>query len=327
MSRFIQPLERRMLLTATATSLANELTTINTDSATVKVDMAAIQTAVKTDLAAITVDLKGSPKTNAPLLRFLKRDTNQFVAKLKADVTTLLRATATSAKGASDGTALLAAPTSAPLQGRIPNDIPPLTLTTTRFGKLNGDALTATVDADVTALTTANPTNTALNTDGNKLTSDLNTLTATLLSDAGKFNTAVGALKTDLMTLLPQPTTTPSLVGDYQGTLKTNGVIFGIGAQTFDLEINVTSQTISTITGTITVDGHSATGTIPTVELTNGKVTFQTSASVFTVTLNGKVNVTTSKTGLPPGSVINGTGTLDIDGFDVDGSFSLTKET
>ena len=210
---------------------------------------------------------------------------------------------------------------------KIPNDIAPLLLAPTRFATLTGDSLTTTVDADITALTTANPTITALTTDANKLNTDLSSLTATLLSDAGNYNSAVAVFKTDLSTLLPQPTTSPSLVGDYQGTLKTNGIIFGIGAQTFDLEINVTSQTTTTITGTITVDGHSFTGTIPSTELTNGKVSFQTTQDSITLTLNGKINVATTTKGLPPGSIINGSGTIDIDGFNVDGNFTLTKVT
>lgn len=325
MSRFIQSLERRTFLTATATSLANESGAIATDAAPVQADLAALQLAAKTDLALITVDLKGSPKTNAPLLRFLKRDTNQFVNKEKTDVNALLRATARAAKGATDGTALLIAPTVPSLQAKIPVDIVPLTLTNTRFATLTGDSLLTTVDADITALTTANPTITALTTDANKLRTDLSSDTATLLTDAGTYNNAVTAFKTDLSTLLPQPTTSPSLIGDYQGTLKTNGVIFGIGAQTFDLEINVTSQTTTTITGTITVDGHSFTGTIPSTELTNGKVSFQTTQDTITLTLNGKINVATTAKGLPPGSVISGSGTIDIDGFDVNGNFTLTK--
>jgi len=327
MSRFIQPLERRTLLTATATSLAAESAAVATAAPPVQADLLALQLAAKTDLAAITLDLKGSPKTNAPLLRFLKRDTNQFVNKEKSDVTALLRATPKTAKGAADGSALLIAPTVPALQAKIPNDIAPLTLTNTRFATLTADSLTTTVDTDLTNLTTANPTNTALTTDANKLNTDLTSLTATLLTDAAAYNSAVTTFKNDLSTLLPQPTTSPSLVGDYQGTLKTNGIIFGIGAQTYDLEINVISQTTDAITGTITLDRHSFSGTIPSTELTNGKVSFQTTQSGITLTLNGKINVTTTTKGLPPGSTINGTGTIDINGFDVNGNFSLTKVT
>ena len=125
--------------------------------------------------------------------------------------------------------------------------------------KLTNYSSTGAVGADVDALVAANPT---LATDGATDKTDLSTNISKLLADAATYSNAVGSLKTDLTTLLPQPGITPSLIGDYKGTIKTKGVIFGIGAQTLPLEIIVTNQTVNTLTGSITADGSTASGSI-----------------------------------------------------------------
>src|SRR5258707_269523 len=83
---------------------------------------------------------------------------------------------------------------------------------------------TAGMGGDLRALTAANPTLTTLATHATALKSHLDSLIGTLLSHAGTFNSAVNSLKTDLTTLLPVPTTTPSLVGDYKGTFTTKPI-------------------------------------------------------------------------------------------------------
>ena len=84
MSRFIQLLESRRLLTATSSSLAAELGTANTLAATIKADLVALQNGAKADLATITTDLKGN-KTSAAQLKTLKADEAKYLAKIKAD--------------------------------------------------------------------------------------------------------------------------------------------------------------------------------------------------------------------------------------------------
>src|SRR6266436_4478035 len=107
MSRFIQPLECRTLLTASPTSLAAELTAINNSAGTIKADLIALQAGAKADLKTIATDLKGSPKTNAPLAKKLSADETKLLAKIKADVALLLKAVPKSTKGAADGNATL----------------------------------------------------------------------------------------------------------------------------------------------------------------------------------------------------------------------------
>ncbi len=342
MSRFVQILESRTLLTATNSSLAAELATVNTNAAAVKADLATLTATAKVDMKAIATDLKGTSKTNVPLLKKLQGDENKWLTKIKNNTNALLRAAPLSAKGVADGDAFLAAPTKLSLQSKIVGDVNALNVATTApLAALTADIPSATISADVTALTTANPTNTTLAADASRITISLLqtqigpgvsqaisiTDSGHLVSDAGSFSTAVSALNTDLATLEPAPTTTPSLVGDYKGTMKTKGFIFGIGATKVSFELDITSQTLDSVEGKIIVDGQTASGTITSRELTNGKVNLTLDDSGVTITLNGKVNVTPTAQGLPPGSVISGSGSISIAGFSIDGDFSATKTT
>src|SRR6185436_7351966 len=99
MSRFIQQLEGRTLLTATSTSIAAETAAISTAASTVQADMTALAAASTTDLGKIVTDLKGSDKTNAPLLAKLSKDQKALIAKIKKDTASLLKGTAASTKG------------------------------------------------------------------------------------------------------------------------------------------------------------------------------------------------------------------------------------
>lgn len=342
MSRFVQALECRTLLSATTSSLATELASVNTNASTVRADLAALQDFARTDMKAIAADLKGSAKTNVRLLRKLQTDEGKWLAKIKNNTNALLHAQALSAKGVADGNAFLAAPTRLSLQSKIVGDVNALNVATTApLAALTADIPSATVSADVTALTAANPTNASLTEDASRIPNSLLetqigpgvsqaiaiTPSGQLVNDAGKFSTAVSALTTDLETLEPTPTTTPSLVGDYKGTMKTKGIIFGIGATKVSFEMDITSQTIDSLEGKIIVDGQTASGTITSRELSNGKVNLTLDDSGVTITLNGKVNVTPTATGLAPGSVISGSGSISIAGFSIDGDFSATKTT
>ena len=325
MPSFIEPLEGRTLLTATSTSIASELAAINTAATAVKTDMASLKTTASTDLKTITTDLKGSPKTNAPLLKKLGADEKILLAKINLDVNSLLKGTATSTKGAADGNAALTNLTNGALTNKVQGDVNKLGTAGTTLTKLQTDANDSVVSTDLANLGTANPSISGFVSQVNDSKTRLDNAINTLLADAKTYSNALGSLKTDLTTLLPAPTTSPSLIGDYQGTVTTKGVIFGIGATTQPLEINVTGQTLTTLTGTITVAGQSASGTITVTELTNGKVTMTLNSSGTTITLTGKVNVATTGTGLPPGSVISGSGSLSIAGVSIKGDFTVTK--
>src|SRR5690349_6731613 len=57
----------------------------------------------------------------------------------------------------------------------------------------------------------------------------------------------------------PVITTTPSLVHNYSGKIKTQGVIFGLGSRQLDFTLNITGQTDNSLTGHFSV-GNNASG-------------------------------------------------------------------
>jgi hypothetical protein len=90
----------------------------------------------------------------------------------------------------------------------------------------------------------------------------------------------------------PKPvlTTTPSLVHNYFGKLKTSGIIFGLGSRQLDLELIITDQTISTLTGHFFIAGHDADATLHGFEKTNGKFSYSTNSDGFTFKIEGRVS-------------------------------------
>lgn len=325
MSRFIQALERRALLSVSTTSLANDLTNINTDEAALKADLTTLQSTALTDLKTLKTDLKGSK--SGSLLGKLGADETRYEGKLKGDVNALLKEAAASGKGVKDGDGVLATPNNLALRQNVRADVKSLGATTTLLSKLTADASTTGLSADITAITSANPSN-AVATDAGKARNDLNNLSGKLVSDANKFSSAIGTLTTDLIPLepiIPVPTTTPSLIGDYKGTLKTKPIAFGAGSITVSFELNITAQTLNSVTGTINIGGASFSGTMTASELSNGNVTLKINSSGVTITLNGSVNVFTTKNGAAPGTVITGSGQASLAGISYSGTFSATK--
>jgi hypothetical protein len=201
MSRFILPLESRRLFSVTAATLATDLGATKTDSTAVKAALTAIEKAAITDLKSLKTDLKGSPSSNKSLLKTVTTDENQFVAKLKADVTALLKADAVAKHGAGDGTALLKK-SSAKLIAKVAADVTALgSATTTPLADMTTDAQSTTVGSALTPLVSANSSNTSLATDAGTTNSDNSTLGAALVTSAQTFASAVGALGADLATL------------------------------------------------------------------------------------------------------------------------------
>ena len=94
----------------------------------------------------------------------------------------------------------------------------------------------------------------------------------------------------------PAPTTSPGLVGDFVGTAKAGGGgglfdnLIGdvIGDQSF--ELNITNQTLDSITATVSVAGDSATGDFPGSLLNNRKFNFDLSDSNGSIILSGRIS-------------------------------------
>jgi len=92
------------------------------------------------------------------------------------------------------------------------------------------------------------------------------------------------------VTKKPRPviTTTPSLVHNYFGKLKSSGIIFGIGSKQLDFELLITGQTDTTLTGHFDLDGYSADATLKGFEKTNGKFSYSVKTHGFTFSMNGR---------------------------------------
>ena len=89
----------------------------------------------------------------------------------------------------------------------------------------------------------------------------------------------------------PVITTTPSLVHNYTGKIKTQGVIFGLGSRQLDFTLLITGQTDNSLTGHFEV-GNNASGdaTLHGFEKTNGRFSYSTDANGFTFKISGKVS-------------------------------------
>jgi hypothetical protein len=145
----------------------------------------------------------------------------------------------------------------------------------------------------------------------------------TLIRDPGGSK----ATATSQATVLgPQKTTTPSLVGNYSGTVHVHVII----STSLNFNLDITSQDLNSITGTLNVEGvqavsgtFDATGTVG--ELTNGNFKYVYQNGSITVTISGHVSsdgkhITSGffmATGLPKIPVVesgslHGTFTLDL---------------
>src|SRR6476659_3754623 len=89
----------------------------------------------------------------------------------------------------------------------------------------------------------------------------------------------------------PVITTTPSLVHNYTGKIKTQGVIFGLGSRKLDFTLLITGQTDNSLTGHFEV-GSNASGdaTLHGFEKSNGRFSYSTKANGFTFKIEGKVS-------------------------------------
>lgn len=145
-------------------------------------------------------------------------------------------------------------------------------------------------------------------------------IVTTVVHDPGGSKAAVTA---QAVVLGPQPTTSPSLIGDFKGSLKIN--TFGVSSS-HSFELQITAQDLNGVTGTIHIDGIQAfSGTMPANgvgELTNGNFKYTFSSSGISGVISGHISadgkhITSgffSASGLPiPGlSSIHGTFTADL---------------
>lgn len=148
------------------------------------------------------------------------------------------------------------------------------------------------------------------------------TISTTVHDKGGSHSTATSSA----MVLPPQPTTSPSLIGDYKGTIKLGGDLSLVGSQSFELDI--TGQTLTSLTISLTVAGiqvvdnsmFSTNGVKAVGLLTNGNFAFEYTATNADILLEGHV----SPTGSNIAGFVTGTGSAISPNFH--GDYSLTLQ-
>lgn len=219
----------------------------------------------------------------------------------------------------------------------------PIAISAVRGSAFSGDVATFT-DADPNAVASPKPTETAIINwgDGTASTGTISQANAGgPFTVSGKHTFAVAKTYTVTITIrdnqggakttatnaavvsLPAPVTTPTLIGDFKGTVKVGGLIGSFtGSQSF--ELNITGQDLNGITGQILLDGDEiASGTFPTGgvgELSNGNFQYTQSESGITVTISGHISPDgkTITSGFIKGSGLPFVGSLH-------GTFTLTR--
>jgi len=106
----------------------------------------------------------------------------------------------------------------------------------------------------------------------------------------------------------------PSVVGTWKGKAKFMIVVV---KKTVDLTVEITSVTATTATGTITVDGHSYSGTLKGVTRKNEEFSYTYTKGKDSVTVNGLLN------GL--NTAATGTIKAKYAGWSINGTFNMTK--
>lgn len=322
MSRFIQSLESRTLLSATLTKemvLADQMG-VTADVAAARANFKAVASGVGADTRTIAADLKSlatpdNRKANAALLKTLKADAHTGLATLRADNAHLLgMTTGVLHRSSAHALALLAHPTNTVLQAKLAADAAALaTAIAAPLAQLQADLQAFSLDTDLTNIADANPTGTQLATDVAGAKTNQAAAIAAFGASAAKVQTDAGTLAADLATA---PTGAyANLVGTYNGsTTSTSGNHVG---RVSTLVVTIASEsTTGALTGTVTITNP---GQAPQNQALTGTVSTGGSFSATVGAGSNGANLagTASATG------ISGT-FASLDGQD-GGTFSVTR--
>jgi hypothetical protein len=322
MSRFIQSLESRTLLSATLTKemvLADQMGAIANIAAT-RANFKSLASGIAADTRTVAADLKSlatpdNRKANAALLATLKTDAHKGLATLRADDAHLLgMTTGVLHRSTAHALALLAHPTSATLQAKVAADLTALTtVAAAPLAQLQADLQGFSLDTDLSSIAGANPT-------GTQLATDVATAQTNQAAAIGTFGASATKVQTDAGTLATDLASAPSgsyanLVGTYSGNAtSTSGNHVG---RVSTLVVTIASEsTTGALTGTTTITNP---GQAPQNEALTGTVTTGGSFSATAGAGSNGANLagTASATG------ISGT-FASLDGQD-GGTFSVTR--
>lgn len=322
MSRFIQSLESRRLLSVTKAGLLADRALILADAAAAKADLKVLAATAQADTRTIQTDLKGSAKTNTPLLRTLKADEVKVLALSRKDVNVLLgRSLGLVNRSIAIGDALLVK-NNAQLEAKLAADVAALgTVTAAPLAALEADSQGAGIGAALLVLIEANPTDTTLATDAAKLQTDTGAQDSAFIAAATKFQTDVAVQTTTDLNQVPASSPSgpggsiPSLVGTLNGSATaTSGNNVG---RVSTLVVHITSESSSgVLTGTATITNP---GQSPQTQNLSGTIS---ASGAFNATVTDPTNSQNGATlvGTYSGKTLSGTYTSTGDG----GTFTVT---
>jgi hypothetical protein len=201
MSHFVESMESRRLLSASGLAIVADEGQLVSDARSIRSDVQHFGRLLKNDEKVVQSDLRGLPDntTNRGLVGALRTDVRNGIGKLQRDVANLIRVGLSDAgRALADGIALFFNPNNSTAQSRLANDITRLQNgTAAPLATVLSDAasIQTKVAQDLTAISNANPTNSALGTHVNTAT----THTASALTAA---QNDVHKVQSDLATLL-----------------------------------------------------------------------------------------------------------------------------
>ena len=129
MSQWIQVLENRQLLTATATVLTSDAAAVNTQISALKTTLASSKSSAKSIQTVLSNDLKSAATkanraSNQKLLAaILRTESSQYAVVFRAENTLITNATSLAKRALADGKALLVHPTKSSNQTKVNKDI------------------------------------------------------------------------------------------------------------------------------------------------------------------------------------------------------------
>lgn len=202
MSRFIQPLEQRMFLSASSSTLSTDLANVRTDATAVHTANSTLRQTVQADLRTLATDVRALKVTsNNKLLATLNHDNGIGQAKVNgAQAGLLATGNSLSAVVTAQGKLLLAK-SNTTLRTRLSTNTANLT---TKVGDktttLQSDVTSwqTTVDADLALIRTANPSSSAVTGDVSKAEADIATGVTSYNDAVNAYKAAIATLTADL---------------------------------------------------------------------------------------------------------------------------------
>jgi len=203
--RFIDALELRQLLSASAATLSADLSDALSEIKAVRGILTAAKSAELADRKTFLADLRpASDRANAKLVAQLERDdARAWVKTLSVDIAMLLKGSPLCRRATADGILLLKRPKSSALNTRVSTESSALA---GQIAPLLSDmqnqfiAASQTHDADLNAIVSANPSIPALSGDLQSTENHLGGASGELGGTAVLAQSQVGTLATDLAT-------------------------------------------------------------------------------------------------------------------------------